>query len=275
MAHAVDRNETIRRATRRALRWETRHRIATAIGADKPQDIDLTRIELIRERSPDWLADPDNLEDELLPALGLCHDPRVYPEHLRPSLGRGLKHWQAPNQFSLYLAHLARYPIRSYLELGVWHGGTFVVTVEYLSQFNRLTTAAAMDIDESRGVLRFAELRPEVDFLQIDTTRPEFADEVDRRGPFDLVLVDADHSYEACRSDVEIVRDRAKMVALHDMVDETCEGVQRVWREMRSEWADDWEFFEFTAQYEEVVRRFGSTVLGLGLAVRKDFEPGR
>lgn len=273
MAHAVDRNETIRSATRRVVPWQTRHRILTAIGAKKPQEIDLKRIELIRERDPAWLADPENLEHELLPALGLCHDPRVFPADFRPYLGRGLKHWQAPNQFSRYLAHLARYPIGSYLELGVWHGGTFVITVEYLSRFNQLTRASAMDIDESRGVVQFSELRPEVDFLQIDTTTPEFAGEIGRRGPFDLALVDADHSYEAVRSDVDIVRDRANMVALHDMVDGTCEGVQRVWQEMKSDWADGWEFFEFTEQYDEVVRNFGAPVLGLGVAVRKDFKP--
>src|SRR5437763_12100894 len=124
----------------------TRRRLVRAIGANRPQDIQLSRLELIRERDPGWLADPANLEHELLPALGLCHDPRVYPEHLRPALGRGLKHWQTPNQFSRYLTTLARYPISRYLELGVWHGGTFVITVEYLARFNSLAQATALDI---------------------------------------------------------------------------------------------------------------------------------
>ena len=272
LAHTVDRNGAVRGAARRLVGDRARRRLVTAIGADRPQDIDLSRVELIRERDPAWLGDPANLERELLPALGLCNDPRVYPEHLRPFLGRGLRHWQAPNQFSRYLSHLARYPIGSYLELGVWHGGTFVVTVEYLSRFNSPIRATAMDRYDSPGVRHFGRLRPEVEFVQMDTTLPEFAGEIESRGPFDLVLVDADHAYEPCRHDVDVVRDHANIVALHDMVDGTCAGVRQVWREMKSEWADDWEFFEFTEQYDEVVRNFGFPALGLGIAVRKDFE---
>jgi Methyltransferase domain len=275
LAHAVDRNESARGLTRRLVPEDTRRRVAARIGADRPQEIDLSMVELIRERDPEWLADPENLEHELLPALGLCNDPRVYPPDFGPYVGRGLKHWQSPNQFSRYLAHLARYPIRSYLELGVWHGGTFVITVEYLSRFNALESATAMDRYESDGAQRFAELRPEVEFLQIDTTTPEFAGEIERRGPFDLALVDADHSYEACTSDVLAVREHANMIALHDMVDATCGGVVRTWQEMKERGTADWEFFEFAEQYDEVVENFGAPVLGLGVAVRKDFEPAR
>jgi hypothetical protein len=32
-------------------------------------------------------------------------------------------------------------------------------------------------------------------------------------------------------------------------------------------------FFEFTAQYDEIVTRNGHPALGLGIAVRKDFRP--
>jgi hypothetical protein len=46
-----------------------------------------------------------------------------------------------------------------------------------------------------------------------------------------------------------------------------------VWRELREEAAGEREFFEFTAQYDEIVRRNGHPALGLGIAVRADFRP--
>jgi hypothetical protein len=52
-----------------------------------------------------------------------------------------------------------------------------------------------------------------------------------------------------------------------------CPGVRRVWRELRAEAADERDFFEFTAQYEEIVRRNGHPAFGLGLAVRKGYAP--
>jgi hypothetical protein len=91
--------------------------------------------------------------------------------------------------------------------------------------------------------------------------------------PYDLVLVDADHSYEACRRDVDTVLAHANVLALHDIVDAACPGVRQVWRELREETAAERDFFEFTAQYEEIVRRNGHPALGLGIAVRRDFRP--
>ncbi len=45
------------------------------------------------------------------------------------------------------------------------------------------------------------------------------------------------------------------------------------WREVREEHADAYDFAEFTEQYPEVQKRVGGTLLGIGLAVRKDFGP--
>jgi precorrin-6B methylase 2 len=55
--------------------------------------------------------------------------------------------WQYPNQFSKYLAELAAHPVDRYLEIGVRHGGTFVITVEYLSRFHPVREAIAVDLE--------------------------------------------------------------------------------------------------------------------------------
>jgi len=63
------------------------------------------------------------------------------PDELYQFCGRGLHYWQYPNQFSKYLVRLSQFKVESYLEIGVRHGGTFVITVEYLSRFHPLKCA--------------------------------------------------------------------------------------------------------------------------------------
>jgi hypothetical protein len=274
LANAATSNKRFASAMRRVVPERARVRVGSAIGVDKPRPLELARLELIRQRDAGWLTDPERLEHELLPALGLCDDiPGAFPTELEWAVGGGLRHWQAPNQFGPYLAHLARYPIRTYLEVGVRHGGTFAITVEYLSRFRALDEATGIDIDDVPAMHALRRERPEVRFLRLDTGSPEFAREVDARGPYDLVLVDADHSYEACRRDVDTVLDHANVLALHDVVDAACPGVRQVWRELRAELRGERDFFEFTAQYDEILRRNGEPAFGLGIAVRPGFGP--
>jgi methyltransferase family protein len=274
LANAATSNQRVANVMRRVVPERARLRVGTAIGVDKPQPLELSRLDLIREREPAWLADPEHLEHELLPALGLCADvPEAFPRELQWAVGGGLKHWQAPNQFARYLAHLSRYPIESYLEIGVRHGGTFAITVEYLRRFQPLTDATGIDIDDVPAMYELERLSPDVRFLKLDTRSPELAREIAAHGPYDLVLVDADHSYEAVRSDLDTVLPHANIVALHDIVDAACPGVRRAWRELRDEAAGERDFYEFTAQYDEIVQRNGHPALGLGIAVRNDFRP--
>jgi hypothetical protein len=239
-------------AARRALPDRVWRRIAVAAGGRLPEPIDTSPLALLRD------ADPSELED-VLPRLGLADDvPHVLPAELQPYVGKGLRHWQYPNQFAPYLAKLSTLPIRSYLEIGVRHGGTFLITSEVLKP----ERAVAVDIDRV----------PALDgheFVQVDSRSRRFR-RLARSQTWDLVLVDGNHAYEAVRNDVDTVREHANVIALHDIVDDASPGVTRAWAELRRE--PGFEFFEFTAQYDEVVERVGNTVLGIGLAVRKEWR---
>src|SRR5438045_1902366 len=92
--------------------------------------IDLSYIKLITEKDEKYLEDARLLETDLLPQLGLNNERlNEFPVALYEHTGNGLLYWQYPNQFSKYLVHLSKYKIESYFEIGVRHGGTFIITV--------------------------------------------------------------------------------------------------------------------------------------------------
>jgi Methyltransferase domain len=232
-----------------------------------PSPIDATPLERIAAEDPDRLADPEFLARELLPAMGLNGtSPHLFPEELEPHLGRGTHHFQLPVQFGPYLAEVAKRDVRSYLEIGVEHGGTFAITVELLRRFQPVRTAIAIDLGPIPRLLAgYRRRRPEVEFVAVDSGSARFRELVRSRGPFDLVLIDGDHSEEGCRRDFEAVRDHARMIAFHDIEEPHYPGVNAVWRSVPQ---DEFELHEFTAQYDELLPKVGRR-FGIGLAIRR------
>lgn len=236
--------------------------------------IQLRRIRLIRSAPLDALRDARWLEHELLPRLGVSEQfPEAVPSELQPAVGAGLQPLQWPNQLAPYLVALSRYRIRSYLEIGVFRGGLFVLMCEYLARFNRLEGAIGVDVYPVRGADRYRLLRPRARVVQISSGAPEFRRCVERWRP-DLVMIDGDHTYPAVKRDFEAVDGVAPLIAFHDIVDPFTVGSPRFWGELRAERAADYHFAEFTAQYPEVNERHGvEAQFGIGLAVRRDFGP--
>ena len=245
-------------------------RARAALGLTPLRSIELDRLQLIREAPLDRLSDALFLEHELLPALGLGGDaPEVYPDALKPFTGTGLRHWQYPVQFAKYLAHLAGLGIRSYVEIGVQHGGTFAITVEYLQRFGALEAAYAVDLNRVPSLKRYAKHNPIVQVLREDSASERFREFVHRCGPFGLVFIDGDHSEAGCRRDYERVVDHARMIAFHDISDGYFSDVEKVWRQVRESAAAKFDFYEFAEQYPEVQARIARPCLGIGLAVAK------
>jgi hypothetical protein len=218
------------------------------------------------------LHDPAALE-RLLPEVGLADlFTTIYPPELQSYLGQGLQCLQWPNQLAPYLVTLSRYPIRRYLEIGVLRGGTFMTTVEYLDRFHPLERAWGVDLFHSVPVYRYLPRQRKARMVRTRSGTPEFRRKVEQWRP-DLVLIDADHSYAAVRADFESVHGVANMVAFHDITDSASPGVTKLWAELREQHGDVYDFVDFTEQYGEVTDRIGGTLLGIGLAVRKDFGP--
>jgi hypothetical protein len=228
-----------------------------------PLSIDLARIALIREKAAAELSRAEVIERMLL-ELGLNDEAlEEFPEALRPHCGQGLRVWQYPAQFGKYLARLASLEVRSYVELGVRHGGSFVVTVELLERFRRLDYAVAVDIIACPGVAEYAAINPRIEFCRVNTQGAEFVPLLRRLQPIDLVFIDSHHEEGQCRREVAAVCEVANMIALHDISNVGCPGVATVWEEIKA--SRDYVCFEYTDQYTGM-----GPYMGIGLAVKNE-----
>lgn len=232
----------------------------------RPRPLDLARIQLLRNAPADQLLDSAALE-ALLPRLGLNDEGLAeFPTHLHASCGEGLRIWQYPSQFSRYLARLASLGVRSYLELGIRHGGSFVATVEVLERFRPLDFAVGVDIISCPSMADYHALNPRSEFACVNTQSSEFQALLERLAPIDLVFIDSHHEEAQCRREFEMLSASANMVALHDISNKGCPGIATVWREIRA--TAGWTGFEFTEQYDGL-----GPFMGIGLAVRNSRLP--
>lgn len=233
------------------------------------KELEVQRIKLIRESSEANLKNQIYLEN-LLCKLGLNDEELFnFPKELYSYCGNGLNSWQYPSQFSKYLIKLSEYGITSYLEIGAKHGGTFIITVEYLQKFNQINKSFAIDLFPIKGLMDYKRFNPHAKALIINSRTIDFKNFIIKKGPFDLVLIDGDHSYEGCLSDFEIMKNHAKMLAFHDIVGMGVPGVMQVWQEVKLKYNGEFEFYEFIDQYSEVFNETKKTWLGIGLAIKK------
>ena len=226
-----------------------------------PTPIELQRIALIRDKTPDYLSRPENLE-RLLLDLGLNDEGlSEFPQSLHPFCGPGLRIWQYPAQFSRYLSKLIHLGVRSYLELGIRHGGSFVATVEILERFSLLEFAVGVDIIPCPSMAQYGKLNGRIEFVCINTQAADFIALVDRIAPIDLVFIDSHHDEAQCRREFASVAGRANMIALHDIANVNCPGVSKVWEEVKG--MDAYECFEYIDQDDGM-----GPYMGIGLAVK-------
>jgi hypothetical protein len=198
----------------------------------------------------------------LLPELGFNdEEPHELPEEVRNSKGLGLRIWQYPNQFAPYMAWVcSKAPkIRSYLEIGTRHGGTFITHVETLRRLNpRFERAVAVDLIAKPAILESYEYR------QQNSQDDQFVAWVNGQ-TFDLVFVDGDHSFAGVKKDAESTFAISNVQVFHDITSDICPGVGQYWRQYKQDNGLTHDFAEFVDQYDSVQGSF----LGIGVAVRK------
>lgn len=228
--------------------------------------MDFTRINLIRNSTPEELVDSSFLE-RLIVELGfntetLREQPSIVKEN-----GGGLLIWQYPNQFSKYLVFLQKQKISSYIEVGCRWGGTYILTTEYLKRFNTLEKSVAVDIFDS-PVINYCSVNPETAFIKVNSASWEFKKYM-KENKFDLIFIDGDHSYEGVKNDYEVCKDSGSIYVFHDIVNDVCPGVVKFWNELKENESQTYTFIEFIEQYDEVWNDTHQKFLGIGVAIKK------
>lgn len=221
-------------------------------------------IDRIQQESIEKLTDPAYLEFRLLPELGL-NDRHMhqYPDHLHPYCGKGIDSWQYPNQFARYLHYLSQKNIQSYVEIGCHKGGTFIITVEYLSRFHKMERCLAVDNWPRPIMTEYAKVRPEVVYLT-DSSRSDTFQQAYQAQPWDLVLIDGDHSYQGVCADFDLCQGNAKLMAFHDIRNIMCPGTQQIWQDIKKTHKPH-QLHEWVDQYDDVLLRLRGSVMGIGL----------
>lgn len=241
--------------------WATQKAGWSLLKGLRTRAIDLDRVALIRAQTPDFLQHARQLE-ALLPKLGLNDEGlSEFPPALHPDCGTGLLVWQFPCQFAPYLARLATLGVKSYLELGIRHGGSFVATVEILDRCSPLDYAVGVDVIPCVSMAAYTALNPRARFECINTQGPAFAELMGELDVVDLVFIDSHHEVEQCRHEFQTLAPHANMIAFHDIRNRGCPGIGEVWREIEASGA--WHCETFTQQYDD-----SGPYMGIGLAIK-------
>ena len=127
--------------------------------------------------------------------------------------------------------------------------------VEYLQRFGRLERAFVIDIEPSPMLDAYVKENRICGFLHESSRSLAFA-RIVHENPWDLVLIDGDHSAVGCRSDYELVRDHARLIMLHDIISSECPGVVETWERIKLV-VPAKRIEEYCMQYREVIERTG------------------
>lgn len=180
----------------------------------------------------------------------------------------GLQALQYPNQFAKYLLFLQKFNISSYLEIGCRWGGSFIPANEYLKMFHKINKSVCLDWEWFESISRYCDMNTECELLIMNSQSKEFKNYLKDK-QFDLIFIDADHSYEGVKCDFQTCKNKGEIFVFHDIVDADCGGVVKFWNELKVIEKSNFDFYEFIDQYEDVLRRTRSTHLGIGVAVKK------
>jgi predicted O-methyltransferase YrrM len=157
-----------------------------------------------------------------------------------------LKLQQVPEEYGALLLMLKKHKPKSYLELGIGNGGSFAMacfmmqeTLEFAQAVDNLAyrnLGIGQNEDEILRFIKAIETKTEKHFYNGSTDK--YFSELFPDKKFDVIFIDADHSYEGVRKDFVNAQQHLNdggLIVFHDIASEACPGIQRIWKEIYSQ----------------------------------------
>lgn len=145
---------------------------------------------------------------------------------------------QTPDQIAKALVYLSQFKINSYCEIGLYFGGNFLFTSEYLRRFNPDIKCLGVDPTNhvSPEIREYGELSDWIRFASVTSEAI-----VGRK--FDLVMIDGDHCNPWPQRDWENVGKYANICMFHDIQEALWPDVGAFWATLKGkkvEFLDSW-----------------------------------
>lgn len=147
-------------------------------------------------------------------------------------IGKFIPCLQCPEQLINLALFLKKNKVKSYLEIGCYFGGTFIFLNEVIQGLESIATDS--NHFNSLGILKeYENINKNVKVYAYHTLTTLF-DNLIKDKTFDVVFIDGDHSYAMIKSDYEKVKDKAKYIIFHNLLNKECPDVIRFWKELKA-----------------------------------------
>jgi len=180
------------------------------------------------------LLDEDWLTSQIA-HIGLYPDDRndlVYGDDHVFQKNEGL--WQIPRQLAQYLIYVNK--PRTLLDIGTFQGYTITVLCVYFMCFVPDLTIDTIDVNHflSPDIKQiWAKYNLPINYILMNKKTDNYLNYT--RGPYDMVFIDGDHSYEGVSNDFERAKTLSSSFTFHDINDQWCPGVLQLWNENKNE----------------------------------------
>ena len=154
----------------------------------------------------------------------------------------GLELQQVPEEYSKYLWFLKNQKNKSYLNIGIGNGGSFMVETFIQDECER---SVAVDNTSYGKFTNIENIKYRINWLKDNTNKSIDFYNMNSSDffklnteKFDMIFIDGDHSYDGVKTDfvnaLKFINDGGHIV-LHDIASQQCEGVMRFWNEIKND----------------------------------------
>jgi len=174
---------------------------------------------------------------------------------------------QIPREYAHLLMFLKEYDAKSYLELGIGQGGSFLLNSIFQTNLKVCHCVDGCNYQKDHATAFFdqyssinnkikylAKLKPSTNIIFFNHDTDNFFNKViDESYKYDIIFIDADHSYEGVLKDynnaLKHLNDNGLLI-FHDIANETT-GVKKMWESLKSD--------------QKVIEFVNSTKCGIGV----------